>query len=94
MVTPLHPIGHAMAIGGVGVLGTQYEQPRRLANRASSSFSNLANRVSSSSLANRVRTKLQRKRGSGATDPDPDLDGSADDVDDVVVQEASPSGFE
>jgi len=25
----LHPIGHAMAIGGVGLLGTQYEAPRR-----------------------------------------------------------------
>ena len=29
MVTPLHPIGHAMAIGGVGVLGTEFEGPRK-----------------------------------------------------------------
>ena len=34
MVTPLHPIGHAMAIGGVGVLGTEFEQPRKAAQRA------------------------------------------------------------
>ena len=29
MVTPLHPVGHAMALGGVGVLGTEFEGPRR-----------------------------------------------------------------
>ena len=29
MVTPLHPIGHAMALGGVGVLSTEYEAPKR-----------------------------------------------------------------
>mmetsp|Transcript_62489 Transcript_62489/g.152130 ORF Transcript_62489/g.152130 Transcript_62489/m.152130 type:complete len:818 (-) Transcript_62489:28-2481(-) len=29
MVTPLHPIGHAMAIGGVGVLGSEFEGPRK-----------------------------------------------------------------
>ena len=29
MATPLHPIGHAMALGGVGVLSTEYEAPKR-----------------------------------------------------------------
>jgi hypothetical protein len=29
MVTPLHPIGHAMAIGGLGVLGTEFEGPKK-----------------------------------------------------------------
>ena len=29
MVTPLHPIGHAMTIGGLGVLGTEFEGPKR-----------------------------------------------------------------
>lgn len=33
MATPLHPVGHAMAIGGVGVLGMEYEGPRKLVNR-------------------------------------------------------------
>ena len=28
-MTPLHPIGHAMAIGGMGVLGTEFEGPRK-----------------------------------------------------------------
>jgi hypothetical protein len=28
-VTPLHPIGHAMAIGGLGVLGTEFDGPRK-----------------------------------------------------------------
>eukprot|EP00957_Ditylum_brightwellii_P139615 10641023-Ditylum_brightwellii.AAC.1 len=34
MVTPLHPIGHAMAIGGVGVLGTEFELPRKAVSSA------------------------------------------------------------
>ena len=34
MATPLHPIGHAMAIGGVGVLSTEFEGPRRVMNSA------------------------------------------------------------
>jgi hypothetical protein len=29
MATPLHPIGHAMALGGVGVLGMEFERPRK-----------------------------------------------------------------
>ena len=28
MATPLHPIGHAMAVGGIGVLGTEFEAPK------------------------------------------------------------------
>jgi len=27
MVTPLHPVGHAMAFGGVGLLSTEYDTP-------------------------------------------------------------------
>ena len=45
MATPLHPLGHAMTFGGVGVLGTEFEQPKRLAKRASSRFSNVADRL-------------------------------------------------
>lgn len=41
MVTPLHPIGHAMAIGGVGVLGTEFERPRKAAQRAKDIAGNL-----------------------------------------------------
>ena len=29
MVTPLHPIGHALAIGGVTVLGTEFDAPKK-----------------------------------------------------------------
>jgi len=36
MVTPLHPIGHAMALGGVGVLSTEYEAPKRAMRSAKS----------------------------------------------------------
>jgi len=38
MATPLHPIGHAMAIGGVAVLGTEFEAPRRIVNSAKKGF--------------------------------------------------------
>ena len=30
MATPLHPVGHAMAFGGIGVLGTEFEAPKRM----------------------------------------------------------------
>ena len=30
MVTPLHPVGHAMALGGVAVLATEFEAPRKV----------------------------------------------------------------
>ena len=29
MVTPLHPVGHAMALGGVGLLGTEFQAPKK-----------------------------------------------------------------
>jgi hypothetical protein len=29
MATPLHPIGHALALGGTGVLSTEFEAPKR-----------------------------------------------------------------
>ena len=45
MVTPLHPIGHAMAIGGLGVLGTEFEAPKKAFNKAKQSAVNLAARV-------------------------------------------------
>jgi hypothetical protein len=41
MVTPLHPLGHVMAFGGVGVLGTEFQRPRQAAKRASAGFSNM-----------------------------------------------------
>jgi len=34
MATPLHPVGHAMALGGMGILGTEYEAPRKVMNSA------------------------------------------------------------
>ena len=34
MATPLHPVGHAMALGGVGILGTEYDAPRKVWNSA------------------------------------------------------------
>ena len=45
MVTPLHPVGHAMAIGGLGVLGTEFETPKKAFRKAKQSAANLAARV-------------------------------------------------
>jgi hypothetical protein len=42
MVTPLHPIGHAMAIGGLGVLGTEFEGPKKAFQKARQSAASLA----------------------------------------------------
>eukprot|EP00562_Extubocellulus_spinifer_P024374 CAMPEP_0178658534 /NCGR_PEP_ID=MMETSP0698-20121128/26042_1 /TAXON_ID=265572 /ORGANISM="Extubocellulus spinifer, Strain CCMP396" /LENGTH=395 /DNA_ID=CAMNT_0020300929 /DNA_START=141 /DNA_END=1328 /DNA_ORIENTATION=+ len=39
MVTPLHPVGHALAIGGVGVLGTEFEAPKRMISSAKGRWS-------------------------------------------------------
>ena len=30
MATPLHPVGHAMALGGVGLLSTEFEAPKKV----------------------------------------------------------------
>ena len=38
MATPLHPLGHAMAFGGVGVLGTEFEGPKRALQAAKDRF--------------------------------------------------------
>lgn len=45
MVTPLHPVGHAMAIGGLGVLGTEFEAPKKAFEKAKQSAVNLAAKV-------------------------------------------------
>ncbi|VEU35559.1 unnamed protein product [Pseudo-nitzschia multistriata] len=39
MATPLHPVGHAMALSGLGVLGTEFEAPRKAVAGLRSSFS-------------------------------------------------------
>jgi hypothetical protein len=38
LVTPLHPVGHAMTLGGVGVLGTEFEAPKRALQAAKDKF--------------------------------------------------------
>ncbi|KAL7559905.1 hypothetical protein ACA910_007273 [Epithemia clementina (nom. ined.)] len=49
MATPLHPVGHALAIGGVGVLSTEFEGPRRAVESAKQRLqfkSNTSNKTS------------------------------------------------
>lgn len=38
MATPLHPVGHGLAIGGVALLGTEFEAPRNAMQSARASF--------------------------------------------------------
>lgn len=51
MVTPLHPVGHAMTIGGVGVLGTEFEAPRRALQAARDKFTRKDAAASSANAA-------------------------------------------
>lgn len=44
MVTPLHPIGHALAIGGVAVLGTEFDAPKKALESARGLASNAISR--------------------------------------------------
>lgn len=72
MVTPLHPVGHAMAIGGVGLLGTEFEAPRKAAARAGSSIRSLR-----SSFTQRMTERRQRRQEQSDQTSSPD----GDDVD-------------
>lgn len=38
LATPLHPVGHAVTLGGVGVLGSEFEGPRKAFEAARNSF--------------------------------------------------------
>eukprot|EP00977_Amphora_coffeiformis_P029014 scaffold38287_cov214-Amphora_coffeaeformis.AAC.3 len=38
LATPLHPVGHVISLGGVGVLGTEFEGPRKVFQAAKDKF--------------------------------------------------------
>jgi hypothetical protein len=67
MVTPLHPIGHAMAFGGVGVLGTEFDRPRQAAKLASAGVTNMANSFRRSLHERRERRAARNKDMSPAS---------------------------
>jgi hypothetical protein len=71
MVTPLHPIGHAMAMGGIAVLGTEFEKPRKMLTRARSGLGSFMSNHSRGSRGSRGGGD----RGKAADDDDDD-DGS------------------
>lgn len=55
MATPLHPVGHAMALGGVGLLSTEFEAPKKVLESTKERLDNIRQsfqqrRESSSSL--------------------------------------------
>lgn len=69
MVTPLHPLGHAMAIGGVAILGTEFKGPRQAAKRASSGFANFAGNMRQSWHNRRERRAAARANKSRSSTP-------------------------
>ncbi len=83
MVTPLHPVGHAMAIGGLGVLGTEFETPRKAFQKAKQSAASLAARVKKEQPAQQSEAKdavendKGRESNSSNTNDDRPLDGYA-----------------
>lgn len=62
MVTPLHPVGHALAIGGVGVLGTEFEAPKRMISSAKERWSDRRKAKES---------ELEEKEDTGAKESEP-----------------------
>lgn len=61
MATPLHPIGHAMAFGGVGLLGTEFERPKRAMSSISTS---LRNSISSGKRMLEQRRRMRQQQQS------------------------------
>jgi hypothetical protein len=62
MVTPLHPVGHAMAIGGISVLGTEFDAPKRCLHSVKTSVTSMFQR-------NGNRTVEQAERSNVDTCP-------------------------
>eukprot|EP00536_Pseudo-nitzschia_multiseries_P004348 jgi/Psemu1/9823/gm1.9823_g len=70
MVTPLHPVGHAMALGGLGVLGTEFEAPRTALDGVRRSWTRVRER--------RKQDRQQKLEGSESDDDNDDNDNDND----------------
>ena len=70
MATPLHPVGHAMALGGMGILGTEYEAPRKVMNSAKERLSETRQSWSEKKMLRKAsaesNSSRSRSTGSGA----------------------------
>jgi hypothetical protein len=66
MVTPLHPIGHVLALGGTGVLSTEFEAPKRALSSARDRFA---------SISSNFRRSLDAKRKPAKEKNDDELVG-------------------
>lgn len=62
MATPLHPVGHAMALGGVGVLGMEFEAPRKVMDSAKGRLSESRRKWG--------ERRLSRREASCVSEPD------------------------
>ncbi|KAG7360767.1 putative transmembrane protein PGPGW [Nitzschia inconspicua] len=68
MVTPLHPIGHAMAIGGLGVLGTEFEGPKRALSRVTDAARRMRSSYSrSGEQSNQIHHCKEKEESSTST---------------------------
>ena len=56
MATPLHPVGHAMALGGVGLLSTEFEAPKKVLESTKKRIGDM-------------RQSFQQRRESGSSSP-------------------------
>lgn len=59
MVTPLHPIGHALALGGVSVLATEFEAPKRALSSANAAVKRRFGRNAHHHCADEENTELE-----------------------------------
>lgn len=76
MVSPLHPVGHAMAFSGVGVLGAEFDAPRRalqsVRNRLQSSDSTCSHNINTNDKDNEEEApEMMDHSESSATSMDP-----------------------
>jgi hypothetical protein len=80
MVTPLHPIGHVLALGGTGVLSTEFEAPKRA---LSSGRDRLA------SISSNFRRSLDAKRKPAKDKNDDELLGeqAVETTQDVITEQ-------
>ena len=69
MVTPLHPIGHAMALGGVGVLSTEYEAPKRALESVKSRLRRSPKRVTGGEVDGDAAETIVKNVGESAEKP-------------------------
>ena len=71
--TPLHPIGHAIGLGGMAVLGTEFDAPRKATKTATKSIRKMTTKVSTS-VRNAASSLVTRSSKDSSGDEGDELD--------------------